>query len=246
MKIINASWEERNLGVTCCEVTIEKDDSLSYVEDGLSRLSSVQYLVIKVDAPNVEAHLLLEKLGYTFIEANINMFLDVRNYRLSALEQRFNSQIHYRKLSIKKELEGFEAELDKGLFNTDRIYLDPNFTKEQAAHRYKCWIKDEMERGAELFEISYKENAIGFFTQKQLDEKTYYPFLAGLYPGNQEKVGLGFSVLAKPIEDVMKRGGRYISTYVSSNNLPMVKLHAQLGFLPNKICNVFVKHNFEN
>lgn len=24
MKIINASWEERNLGVTCCEVTIEK------------------------------------------------------------------------------------------------------------------------------------------------------------------------------------------------------------------------------
>ena len=25
MKIINASWEERNLGVTCCEVTIEKD-----------------------------------------------------------------------------------------------------------------------------------------------------------------------------------------------------------------------------
>lgn len=174
------------------------------------------------------------------------MFLDVRNYRLSALEQRFNSQIHYRKLSIKKELEGFEAELDKGLFNTDRIYLDPNFTKEQAAHRYKCWIKDEMERGAELFEISYKENAIGFFTQKQLDEKTYYPFLAGLYPGNQEKVGLGFSVLAKPIEDVMKRGGRYISTYVSSNNLPIVKLHTQLGFLPNKICNVFVKHNFEN
>lgn len=56
MKIINASWEERNLGVTCCEVTIEKDDSLLYIQDELSRLSSVQYLVIKVDTPNVEAH----------------------------------------------------------------------------------------------------------------------------------------------------------------------------------------------
>lgn len=90
------------------------------------------------------------------------MFLDVRNYRLSALEQRFNSQIHYRKLSAQDELDRFEAELDKGLFNTDRIYLDPNFTKVRAAHRYKCWIKDEMERGAELFEIAYKEHAIGF------------------------------------------------------------------------------------
>ena len=246
MKIINASWEERNLGDTCCEVTIEKDDSLLYVQEELSRLSSVQYLVIKVDAPNVEAHFLLAKLGYVFIEANINMFLDVRNYRLSALEQRFNSQIHYRRLSAQEELDRFEAELDKGLFNTDRIYLDPNFTKVRAAHRYKCWIKDEMERGAELFEIAYKEHAIGFFTQKQLDEKTYYPFLAGLYLGNEEKVGLGFSVLAKPIEDVMKRGGRYISTYVSSNNLPIVKLHTQLGFLPNKIYNVFVKHNLGN
>ena len=243
MKIINASWEERNLGVTCCEVTIEKDDSLSYVEDELSRLSSVQSLVIKVDAPNVEAHLLLAKLGYTFIEANMNMFLDVRNYRLSALEQRFNSQIHYRKLMEKEELERFEAELDKGLFNTDRIYLDPNFTKEQSANRYKYWIRDEISRGAELFEIVYKESAIGFFIQKQLDEKTYYPFLAGLYIGNQEKIGLGFSVLAKPIEDVIQRGGKYISTYVSSNNLSIVKLHAQLGFLPNKIYNVFVKHN---
>lgn len=243
MKILNASWEERNLGVTCYEVTIEKDDSLRQVQDKLAQLNFVQYLVIKVDTPNVDAHFLLAKLGYVFIEANINMFLDVRNYRLSALEQRFNSQIHYRELIAKEELKKFEAELDKGLFNTDRICLDYNFTKEQAANRYKYWIRDEISRGAELFEIVYKESAIGFFIQKQLNEKTYYPFLAGLYLGNQAKNGLGFSVLAKPIEDVMQRGGKYISTYVSSNNLSIVKLHAQLGFLPNKIYNVFVKHN---
>ena len=97
MKIINASWEERNLGVTCCEVTIEKDDSLLYVQEELSRLSSVQYLVIKVDAPNVEAHFLLAKLGYVFIEANINMFLDVRKFitancqhRMSWIDLRLN------------------------------------------------------------------------------------------------------------------------------------------------------------
>lgn len=66
MKIINASWEERNLGVTCCEVTIEKDDSLLYVQEELSRLSSVQYLVIKVDAPNVEAHFFIGETRLCF------------------------------------------------------------------------------------------------------------------------------------------------------------------------------------
>lgn len=245
MKIVDASWEERNLGVTCYEVTIEKDDCLQQVQDGLAQLNFVQYLVVKVDAPNVDAHFLLAKLGFTFIEASINMFLNVRNYRLSTLEQRINSQIYYHELVTQEEQWRLEAELDKGLFYTDRIYLDSNFTKAQAANRYKYWIRDEIKRGAELFEIVYKEYAIGFFVQKQLDEKTYYPFLAGLYLGSQEKIGLGFSVLAKPIEDVIQRGGKYISTYVSSNNLPIVKLHAQLGFLPNKIYNVFVKHNLE-
>lgn len=243
MKIINASWEERNLGVTCYEITIEKEDSLQQVRNELTQLTSVQYLVVKVDAPHVDAHFLLTELGFTFVEANINMFLDIRNYKLSSLEQRFNSQIHFCKLATKDELERFETELDKGLFKTDRIYFDSHFTKEQAVNRYKYWIRDEMNRGSELFEIIYKEQAIGFFIQKQLDEKTYYPFLAGLYTGNQDKIGLGFAVLAKPIEDVIQRGGKFISTYVSSNNLSIVKLHAQLGFLPNKIYNVFVKHN---
>lgn len=243
MKIVNAFWEERNLGVACYEVTVQKSDSLQQVREELLRLNSIEYLVVKVDAPYVDACFLLSELGYTFLEVNMNMFLDIRNYRLNPLEQRLNSQIHYYQLTTEEELERFEIELDKGLFNSDRVYLDPQFTKEQASHRYKCWIRDEIGRGSELFEIAYKEQAIGFFTQKQLDEKTYYPFLAGLYLDNQEKIGLGFSVLAKPIEDVIQRGGKYISTYVSSNNLPIVKLHTQLGFLPNKIHNVFVKHN---
>ena len=243
MRIVEAFWEERNLGVTCYEVTVEKGDSLQQISNELSRLAFVQYIVVKVDTPNVEAHLLLAELGYTFMEASINMFLDVRNYRLSSLEQRLNAHIRWHSLTSKEGLVRFNLELDKGIFNTDRIYLDPEFAKTQASHRYKCWIKDEMERGSELFEITYKEQAIGFFIQKQLDEKTYYPFLAGLYHDNQEKIGLGFSVLAKPIENTIERGGRYISTYVSSNNLPIVKLHTQIGFLPNKIYNVFVKHN---
>lgn len=243
MKIVDASWEERNLGVTCYEVTIDKEDSSQQIRNELARLTAVQYLVIKVDAPHIDAHFILTELGFTFVEANINMFLDVRNYKLSSLEQRLNSQIHFSKLTTKEELERLDTELDKGLFRTDRIYLDPHFTKEQAANRYKYWIKDEMSRGSELFEITYKEQAIGFFTQKQQDEKTYYPFLAGLYTNNQDKLGLGFAALTKPIENVIERGGKFISTYVSSNNLSVVKLHAHLGFLPNKIYNVFVKHN---
>ena len=51
-----------------------------------------------------------------------------------------------------------EKELRSGLFDTDRVYLDPYFTKEQASNRYVNWIKDEMSRTTELFIIKYKEN----------------------------------------------------------------------------------------
>lgn len=242
MKIINAFWEERNLGETTIEFQVNKQDSQEEVINAIKESNSYKYCVAKVDTPNVEAQKLLSENGFAYIESSINMFLDIRNFRLTPLQERINKAITYR--SIKEfQLSAFEQKLKKGIFDTDRIFLDSHFSKDIAASRYFNWISDELTRGTELFEILYKEKEIGFFTQKKIDEFTYYPFLAGLYEESSCIVGIGFSVLAKPIEDAMKRGGKAISTYVSSNNLPIVRLHVQLGFVPNNFSSVFVKHN---
>lgn len=242
MKITNAFWEERNLGVSTVELQIESQDSLLEISNAIDSCKNYQYNVAKVEVPNVAAQTLLSENGFSYVESSINMVLDVRNFKLSPLEARINSQISYKPIDLSKR-SAFETHLMKGIFDTDRIFLDKNFTPEKAAVRYINWINDELSRGSELYEISYKEKEIGFFTQKQINDNTYYPFLAGLYKEGHNIIGVGFSVLAKPIEDAVKKGGRYISTYVSSNNLPIVRLHVQLGFVPNHVYSVFVKHN---
>jgi hypothetical protein len=49
MKIVNAIWERRNLGVRCIEVTLEATDAVPDVKSTLAGLDT-QYLVIKVPA----------------------------------------------------------------------------------------------------------------------------------------------------------------------------------------------------
>lgn len=242
MKVTDAFWEERNLGVKTVELLINRDDSCLEIEETLAACENYQYCVAKVEVPNVEAQRLLSKHGFYYAESSLNMYLDVRNFRLSPLESRINKQVTYKPISS-SEIPRFEERIREGIFDTDRIFLDSEFSAEKAAQRYLNWINDERTRGTELFEILYKDTPIGFFTQKQVEENTYYPFLAGLYKESNAIIGVGFSVLAKPIEDAISKGGKFISTYVSSNNLPIVRLHIQLGFVPNHLYSVFVKHN---
>ena len=46
MKIVDAFWEERNLGVTCYELELELSDCLESVEDTLSGLTQRRYMVV--------------------------------------------------------------------------------------------------------------------------------------------------------------------------------------------------------
>ena len=134
-----------------------------------------------------------------------------------------------------------ENELRNGLFETDRIYLDPFFTNDQASNRYINWIKYELSIGTNLYIIKYKDNKIGFFTLKEIGECVYYPLLAGLF-NKYKKSGLGFSIIYCPIKETIKRNGKKISTNVSSNNQSAAKIHILLGFQIEKMCYTLIKH----
>jgi hypothetical protein len=241
MKIVDAYWEKRNLGVETKEIIIEENDS---IEEIGSKLSSIvaEYIVLKVPVGRVDINQFLSDNEYVFIEGSINMVLDVNNAIISPLQERVNSSISYRELVEENEFENVFNEIRKGLFNTDRIFLDKFFTKEQAANRYVNWIKDELKKGSQLYEIFYKEKAIGFFTFKQINSDTYFPFLGGIY-SDINIVGAGFSITQKPIEEVLKRNGKYISTYISTNNSTIHKSCIQQGFFPNEMKYIFIKHN---
>lgn len=240
MKIIDAFWEKRNLGVSCSEITIENDDSANSLLQQLQLNNKTEYIVIKVPTNRIDISSVLTTQGFTFVECIINLKLDIKNCGLSKIEERICNTITYTEVSGEK-LNTVYEEINKGLFSTDRVAVDPFFTPSQASNRYVNWIKDEVSKGANVYEIILKDKAIGFFTFKTIGDNNYFPFLAGLYQDYQ-KSGLGFVVIRKSIEEVIKRGGGIFNSFVSTNNPSILNIHLKQGFIIKQMSYIYVKH----
>jgi hypothetical protein len=240
LKIIDAVWEKRNLGVTCVEITVETTDTLADLGKRLPQLPA-QYMVIKVPAGRSDVMFCLPEMGFAFIEGSIHVTRDMRNLELSGIQKRLADSVAYA-LMDERDMQTLHDEIRKGMFDTDRIYLDPYFGKEQAANRYIGWIRDEVARGSDVYKLTYKGQSIGFFTMKDLGGGVYYPFLAGMYQSHKNS-GLGFNITYKPMCEIAARGGKLLSTYISTNNDKVVRIHASMGFSFDQMTYVYVKHN---
>jgi hypothetical protein len=241
MKIIDAYWEKRNIGIDCIEISIDKFDTIGQLIEVLERHATTDYIIIKVPVACLDFNEFLANHGFTFVEGSINFQLKVKDAKLNPLQQRLNAAISYSEMDA-ADLIQLYAEMENGLFKTDRISLDNNFSAMQASSRYIYWINDELEKTSKAYKIIYKGVVIGFFTFKAITFDSYYPFLAGLY-SNFAKSGLGFTTLRKPIEEAIHRNGKSISTFASTNNPYVVRAHIEQGFTIVETQYVFVKHN---
>jgi hypothetical protein len=239
LKIVDAVWEKRNLGVDCIEAAIEATDTAAEVANALARLTT-QYLVVKVPAGRVDVMLRLSELGCAFIEASIHVTRKVSRLELSGVQKKLADSVSYAPMQD-GDLPVLWDELRKGMHDTDRIYLDPYFTKEQSANRYIGWIQDETARGAQVYKLIYRDQSIGYFTMKSLGGGVYYPFLAGMYRSHRDS-GLGFNISYKPLCEVAARGGSAVSTHISASNANVVRLHAGLGFRFDEFTYVYIRH----
>jgi hypothetical protein len=240
MQIIDAYWERRNLGLDCKEIIFEDSDEIQSICQIQDICENVGYVVAKLPVTRFDLYEKLTELGFVYIESSINLRINLKNAVLNTLEERLNNSITYAEMN-NDDMAILFKELDNGLFLTDRIYLDYHFTKDKAANRYKNWISDELTQGTKVYKILYKQDTIGFFTFKELSPIMYYPFLAGLYKAYNNS-GLGFTMIRKPIEEALNRKGSCISTYVSTNNLPVVRIHLRQGFILYDVKNIFIKH----
>lgn len=240
MKIIDAYWEKRNLGVTCKEIIIEREDSVQDLEIFLDSLKNVEYSVIKIYPGNVELLKYLQSNGFYFVETLSEISLDIENYSIPKNFEKLNESIKYKVLPS-SQLNTLRLEIEKGIFNTDRIALDSRFGIDIAARRYFNWIQDEVSKGNCVYEILKDEKPIGFFALKQIRNRSYETFLAGMYL-DSPNFGFGFSLISKSIEEIRIKNGKYFVTHISSNNLQINRLYAQFGFIPVNTYYVMVKH----
>ena len=98
MKIVNAVWEQRNLGVTTTEIMIEDNDTPDLVEEQLSVIDS-GYSVVKV--PSEMGHILklVQANGYTFIEDMIHVEHDLHEIKMNSILKRLYEKTSYREMN---------------------------------------------------------------------------------------------------------------------------------------------------
>lgn len=241
MNKVDAFWEKRNLGVETVEFTIDSDDEVKDVVAALEECHA-SYQVAKVPAGMIDMMQALEGAGFNFMECSIHVTHNLKDIPMSPIVKRIDKATDYEKMN-EEDIKYLYEQIDQGMFSTDRIALDSHFSDEDAANRYKGWINDELSRGSDIFKIVYKDKHVGFFILKTVDEEKgiYYPFLAGVYPECQ-KMGIGLVFNYKPMEEVLKRGGKMISTYISTNNPNTIRMHALYGFQFEETSYVYIKH----
>lgn len=139
------------------------------------------------------------------------------------------------------DIKYLDKELDKNLFLTDRVSLDPEFSKSLGNKRYKEWIKSEIKKNSTLYKLIYKKNVCGFFVIKKIDKKNFYASLGGIYQKYQNS-GFGFFLNYFEIMEAQKLGGVNTLTAFSSNNFGASSIHYSLGCKLHDQKYVLVKH----
>lgn len=242
MKTVNAIWEKRNLGVNCTEFVIENE---TLCEEDKKRIidSNCDYEVAKVAANNVEAVLFLQSRGFTFIESNIQLEKVLESQpTIPAIFSRYEQMLTI-KPADENETKTILNQIKKGeVFTTDKIAVDPRFGPKFSGNRYFNWSTDLLNNGCVLNAIYYRNSLIGFSICVE-KEGFFDAFLGGLC--DKKYIGFGFAPIFSNLLFCYNNGGRIIRTGVSSNNLPILKLHILYGFTITSINYVFVRHNKE-
>jgi hypothetical protein len=240
MKIINAFWEERNIGKKTIEVEYEKSDNETDFINSITSLKDASYIVIKAPSGNFELSSILSEKGFKYIESIIEISLPLKEYILPPKLVKLNDSISY-EIVDNIRIDSVCKQINKGIFTTDRIAIDKNFGYEISNKRYSNWVRDEFNNNNSIFEIKFGAKYIGFFGIKEKSKFTYEIFLAGIYVEVQS-FGLGFSIISKSIEEISLKQAKQIITHISTNNIQIMRLYTQLGFTPIDIKNVFIKH----
>ena len=237
MIIVDAVWEERNLGVTTTEITIELKDDPDTVAGRLSKINS-GYSVVKIPSNMGDILKAVQNCGYEFIEDMIHVEHDLHEVQMNGVLKRLYEKTSYHKMTD-QDHEQLLTEIGNGMFDNDRISNDSYFPKGISAKRYINWTNDLKNKGALFYVITYGNDSTGFVILERKDDTTYYSVLGGGYEKFRRS---GMGIIQKEPEITRKLGGKRLITSVSSNNVNQLKALIGNGYKPYAIDHVLIKH----
>ncbi|MDB4644842.1 GNAT family N-acetyltransferase [Rubripirellula sp.] len=239
MKVVHAEWERRNLNVDCVEISVQSDDSIETIIQGIQEYST-DYTVVRVPTTKAEITLGVQNLGFQYAETITTCIHTGIKFTTNNIQQRLLKRVTWETMN-NDGLDNLLKELLNGIFSTDRIALDPNFGPKIANRRYANWLQDEFEHSAKLFEVRYDKKPMGFFSLKEISNEITFAFLSGTYDAFRNS-GLGFACHHEAIRAAIQFGAKKVKTAFSSNNRGAAAVHFSMGHTLAEQQHIFIRH----
>lgn len=234
MKIIDAIWEKRNLGVETVEFEVDANDDSLIIKEILE--NEKQYNVVKIPSHNFAVTQAVQQIGYRFAESMIYFVIKPGELKLNSIQKRIIDSIEITTMN-EYDIAELHDEIEKNIFDTDRIYCDPHFTKVQAANRYWGWINDEQNRGGRLLKHVHNGENVGFAGVTSHNSI----YLEGMY-SKAKRGGFGIVIPYLVYQVGIENGESKMYGVVSSTNTAVMRMYTQIGFNLDRVINIMVKN----
>ena len=181
MELIEQPWEKKNLGVNSVEFRFDGKENSNEITDDILSNSKYDYQICRVPVGRMDIMYLLQAHGFSFAETSIELSADLKKLELPSVYARYIEAMDYHPAS-ETELQLIQDSILSGVFDTDKISLDPYFGKKQAGIRFANWNMQEVEAGrASAYVVTMHDEPIGFFVDKTVSDKVDYYLLAAFY-----------------------------------------------------------------
>ena len=230
MKITEATWERRNLGMNAWEICLGRED-LDNIAATIESLSAPKfngsYVCLKMPVGNLRMLHALEDNGFRFVETQFMITDCFKPEKILKYVDSIASNVERIELpKIKQEWRRIALKIEPGMFTTDRIALDPVFGEEVACKRYQNWVMDMFENPDAFIEITkVAGKEVAFALRVRISSMRSKGVLGGVF---KEYLGDGYGIISMLDQKALQLGQKK-KTVISSNNMDVFKLHQNCG-----------------
>lgn len=225
-------WERENLGVRSSVVfQFEDGDDVKCLPESIADNHFYEYQEAVVPMGKVELLNRLLKAGFSFAEVAMHISANLEKIVVPSMFKRRLTDLSYHRSTADEWLLINEAMRKGEIFVTDKIALNGRFGPKVAGRRYALWSEKEINAGNAIpYIVEYREEKVGFFILKKVNDRTADGMLSGMFD-TSKSMGLGFSVVYYPMVEARMMGMTKLVTTVSSNNPSIYKINQQMGFM---------------
>jgi hypothetical protein len=246
LKITNAIWEQRNIGLNVCEIQFGIGDGETEIGTALGG-EEYDYYVAKVPVENISLVHALEERGFRYLENQLNITFtpDEVNRIDKRWIERFSG---YSCTLLKSEVEfsNIIKKTDEGLFEKDRFSVDPLIAEGVSDRRIANWIGDIYRRGkSSIYMLKREDEIVGFFIIRNTRKSSVYVEMAAIFSKYRNQ-GLSFLLIYNILLMSSESGAKEISASVSTNNISTINTFTRfINFRLREVSVVLRKQRIE-